>query len=53
MSDEKVAAMIEERLEAMRDRYQGHCMNRWRDPDDINQLNALNQVGKSKLEIVK
>jgi hypothetical protein len=51
--DEKVAAIIGDRVETMRNPYQGHCINRWRDEDDINQLNALDNVGKSKLEIIK
>jgi len=53
MSDEKVAALIGDRVETMRDHHQGHCLNRWRDEDDTDQLNALNQVGKTMLEIVK
>ena len=52
MSDEKVAAIIGDRVETMRNQYQGHCMNRWRDEDDIDQLNALNQVGKSKIRLI-
>ncbi|GAB5451795.1 MAG: hypothetical protein Hals2KO_21230 [Halioglobus sp.] len=53
LADAKVAAMIGDSVETMRAHYQGHCLNRWRDEDDINQLNALNQLGAGKLRSVK
>ncbi|EEB78716.1 site-specific recombinase, phage integrase family [marine gamma proteobacterium HTCC2148] len=53
MSDEKVAAIIGDSVETMRTHYQGHCLNRWRHEDDIEQLNALNRVGRQKLEVVR
>ena len=53
LSDEKVAALIGDNVTTMRDYYQGHCENRWRDEDDVDQLNLLNATGKGQLKAVK
>jgi integrase len=53
LSDEKVAALIGDNVTTMRDHYQGHCHNRWRDEDDVDQLNLLNASGKGHLRAVK
>lgn len=53
MSDDKVAALIGDSVTTMRAHYAGHCKNRWRGEDDVNQLNALNALSKARLEVVK
>ncbi|MAC32439.1 MAG: hypothetical protein CME38_02400 [Haliea sp.] len=52
MSDAKVAALIGDNVETMRKHYQGHCIQRWRDDDDTDQLNALNSIGQAKLAVI-
>lgn len=51
--DQEGAALIGDSVETMRNHYQGHCKNRWRREDDVEQLNALNRIRRHKLEIVK
>lgn len=53
LSDAKIAAMIGDGVDTMKAHYAGHCLNRWRDEDDIDQLNALNAAGKGRLRSVK
>ncbi|MCP5129985.1 MAG: hypothetical protein H6985_10425 [Pseudomonadales bacterium] len=53
MTDAKVAALIGDAVETMKANYQGHCRNRWRAEDDVEQLNALNSFAPGQLREVK
>lgn len=53
LEDAQVAAWIGDTVETMKNHYQGHCRKRWRSPADRVQLNQLNHIGKSKLQVVK
>jgi hypothetical protein len=48
MPDERAAAIIDDRVETMRDHHQRDCMNRWRQESSTNHFNALNQLGNTK-----
>lgn len=52
-SDAKVAALIGDNVETMRRHYQGFCKNRWKNEDDISQMDAMNSVGKGRLKAIK
>lgn len=52
-SDAKVAALIGDNIETMKRHYQGFCMNRWRDENDLDQMNQINQQrSKRHLKVV-
>lgn len=53
MTDARVAALIGDSVETMKASYQGHCLNRWRSEDDVDQLNSLNEVAPGRLKQVK
>jgi hypothetical protein len=50
-SDAKVAALIGDNVEKMRIHYAGFCKNRWRNGDDINQMDAMNNKQKRGLKV--
>lgn len=52
-SDAKVAALIGDNVETMKKHYAGFCQNRWKDEGDLEQMDAMNLTGKSKLKVVR
>ena len=52
-SDAKVAALIGDNVETMKAHYAGFCENRWRNEDDINQMDAMNNKFQKGLKAVK
>ncbi len=52
-SDAKVAALIGDNVETMKRHYAGFCENRWRNEDDINQMDAMNNKKNRRLKVVK
>jgi integrase len=53
LSDSEVAAMIGDTVETMKRNYEGHCRNRWHNPNSREKLNAINEIGKQKLRVVE
>jgi integrase len=53
LEDSVVAHMIGDTVETMKTHYQGHCKNRWHSSADRDKLNAINQIGRGRLAVVK
>jgi hypothetical protein len=53
MPEPMMTAIIGVSVETIWGHYQGHCMNRWRDTNDHEQSNALKELSKTILEIIK
>lgn len=47
-SDSKVAALIGDSVDTMKRHYAGFCQKRWRDEDDLNQMNNINQTATKR-----
>lgn len=47
-TDSKVAALIGDKVETMKQHYAGFCSNRWRGDDDLEQLNKMNSISSSR-----